>query len=40
MPCESTVNRLKAVDIPSLEGQIHDQNNLLPTLAESSEKVS
>lgn len=40
MPCESSVHRLKDVDIPSLEKQIHDQDELLPSLTEAAEKVS
>jgi DNA repair protein RAD50 len=40
MSCESSANRLKGVDIPSLEKQIHDQDELLPSLIEAAEKVS
>ena len=36
---EGAVHRLKAVDIPSLEEQIRDQDKSLPSLAENSEKV-
>jgi hypothetical protein len=36
---DGAIRRLKAVDIPSLEEQIHDQDKLLPSLAEDSEKV-
>ncbi|KAI9443279.1 hypothetical protein H4582DRAFT_1808403 [Lactarius indigo] len=39
MPYDSAIRRLKAVDIPSLEKQIHDQGKLLPSLAEDSEKA-
>ncbi len=39
MSYDSAVRRLKAVDVPSLEEQIHDQDKLLPSLAENSEKV-
>jgi len=38
MSCESSVRRLKE-DIPSLEKQIHAQDELLPSLAEAAEKV-
>jgi hypothetical protein len=40
MSCESSVHRLKDVEIPSLEKQIHDQDELLPSLTEAAEKVS
>lgn len=40
MTCESSVHSLKDVDIPSLEKQIHDQDELLPSLTEGAEKVS
>jgi hypothetical protein len=40
MPCESSVQGLKEVEIPSLEDQIHAQDELLPSLAEAAEKVS
>ena len=36
---DSAIHRLKSVDIPSLEEQIHDQDNLLPSLVQTSEKV-
>jgi hypothetical protein len=39
MSCESSVHRLKEVDILSLEKQIHAQDELLPSLAEVAEKV-
>lgn len=39
MSNDSAVHRLKVVDIPSLEEQIHNQDKLLPSLAENSEKV-
>ena len=39
MSCESSVHRLKDVDIPSLENQILAQDELLPSLAETAEKV-
>jgi len=39
MSCESSVHRLREVDIPSLENQIHAQDGLLPSLARSAEKV-
>lgn len=38
--CESSIHRLKEVDIMSLEKQIHAQDELLPSLAEAAEKVS
>jgi hypothetical protein len=38
MPCESSIHRLKE-DILSLEKQIHEQDELLPSLAEFAEKV-
>lgn len=38
--CESSVHRLKGEDIPSLEKQIHAQDELLPSLTEVAEKVS
>lgn len=40
MPCESSVHSLKDVDIPSLEKQIHAQDELLPSLTQAAEKVS
>jgi hypothetical protein len=40
MDCESSVHRLKDVDIPSLEKQIYAQDELLPSLTEAAEKVS
>jgi len=40
MSCESSVHHLKDVDIPSLEKQIHAQDELLPSLTEAAEKVS
>lgn len=40
MSCESSVHRLKDVDIPSLEKQILAQDDLLPSLTEVAEKVS
>ena len=40
MSCESSIHRLKEVDILSLEKQIHAQDELLPSLAEVAEKVS
>jgi hypothetical protein len=39
IPCESSIHRLKEVDIPSLETQIRAQDGLLPSLAEAAEKV-
>jgi hypothetical protein len=39
MPCESSIHRLKEVDIPSLETQIRTQDGLLPSLAEAAENV-
>jgi DNA repair protein RAD50 len=39
MPCESSVHRLKEVDIPSLETQIRAQDGLLPSLTEAAENV-
>jgi DNA repair protein RAD50 len=39
MSCESSIQRLKEVDISSLENQIHAQDELLPSLAEAAEKV-
>ncbi len=39
MSCESSVHRLKDVDISSLEKQIHTQDELLPSLTEVAEKV-
>ncbi|KAH9080471.1 hypothetical protein EDB83DRAFT_2339604 [Lactarius deliciosus] len=39
MPYDSAIRRFKAVDIPSLEEQIRDQDKLLPSLAEDSEKA-
>ncbi|KAH9179304.1 P-loop containing nucleoside triphosphate hydrolase protein [Lactarius sanguifluus] len=39
MPCDSAIRRFKAVEIPSLEEQIRDQDKLLPSLAEDSEKA-
>jgi DNA repair protein RAD50 len=40
MSCESSIHRLKDEDIPSLEEQIHAQDELLPPLTEAAEKVS
>ncbi|KAH9986706.1 hypothetical protein BJV77DRAFT_52857 [Russula vinacea] len=40
MSCESSVHRLKEVDILSLEKQIHAQDELLPSLAEVAEKAN
>jgi hypothetical protein len=40
MSCESSFHRLKDVDIPSLEKQIHAQDELLPSFTEAAEKVS
>ncbi|KAF8476550.1 P-loop containing nucleoside triphosphate hydrolase protein [Russula ochroleuca] len=40
MPCESSVHRLKEVDILSLEKQIHAQDELLPSLTEVAEKAN
>ncbi|KAH9969662.1 P-loop containing nucleoside triphosphate hydrolase protein [Russula dissimulans] len=40
MSCESSVRRLKEVDISSLEKQIHDRDELLPSLAEAAEKAN
>ncbi|KAN0123479.1 P-loop containing nucleoside triphosphate hydrolase protein [Russula decolorans] len=40
MPCESSVHRLKDVDIPSLEKQIHAQDESLPSLTEAAEKAN
>ncbi|KAH9042066.1 hypothetical protein EDB85DRAFT_2071691 [Lactarius pseudohatsudake] len=39
MPYDSAIRRFKAVEIPSLEEQIRDQDKLLPPLAEDSEKA-
>ncbi|KAH8998513.1 hypothetical protein EDB92DRAFT_1835583 [Lactarius akahatsu] len=39
MPYDSAIRRFKAVDIPSLEEQIRDQDKLLPSLAEDAEKA-
>jgi DNA repair protein RAD50 len=39
MTCESSIHRLKEVDILSLEKQIHAQDELLPSLTEVAEKV-
>lgn len=39
MPCESSIHRLKEIDILSLEKQIHAQDELLPSLTEAAEKV-
>ena len=39
MSYESSIRRLKEVDISSLETQIHAQDELLPSLAETAEKV-
>ncbi|KAH9065351.1 hypothetical protein EDB87DRAFT_1749578 [Lactarius vividus] len=39
MSYDSAIRRLKTVDIPSLEEKIHDQDKLLPSLAEDSEKA-
>ncbi|KAH9049850.1 hypothetical protein EDB84DRAFT_1555814 [Lactarius hengduanensis] len=39
MPYDSAIRRFKAVEIPSLEEQIRDQDKLLPSLAEDSEKA-
>ena len=40
MPSESSVHSLKDVDIPSLEKQIHAQDELLPSLTQAAKKVS
>lgn len=40
MPCESSVHRLKDVDIPSLEEQIHAQDESLPSLTEIAENAN
>jgi len=39
IPCESSIRRLREVDIPSLEKQIHALGESLPSLAEAAEKV-
>ncbi|KAN0125486.1 P-loop containing nucleoside triphosphate hydrolase protein [Lactarius tabidus] len=39
MSDDSAIHRLKAMDIPSLEEQIHDQDKLLPSLVQNSEKA-
>jgi hypothetical protein len=39
MSYESSICRLKEVDISSLETQIRTQDELLPPLAEAAEKV-
>ena len=39
MSDDSAIHRWKAVDIPSLEEQIRDQDKLLPSLVQNSEKV-
>ena len=39
MPYESSIRRLKDIDISSLEKQILAQDGLLPSLAETAEKV-
>ena len=39
MSDDSAIRRWKAVDIPSLEEQIHDQDKSLPSLVQNSEKV-
>ena len=39
MSDDSTIHRLREVDIPALEEQIHDQDELLPSHVQNSEKV-
>jgi hypothetical protein len=39
IPYESSIRRLREIDIPSLEKQIHALGESLPSLAEAAEKV-
>jgi hypothetical protein len=39
IPCESSIHRLREVDIPSIEKQIHALDESLPSLAKVAEKV-